>query len=342
MDEKIRNNLQDDAIKRASNHFDEAEKVNQAMKKHFEQALKEIQKQITDFYMRYASESGTSYTEAQKLLSKVEIKGFRADLEKYADAIINGEDAELIARLNAVSIKERITRLEALQTELLMECAKLGFVEQDMLAKHLGQTYELNYYQSIFQVQHALGWGVSFATLDATAIREAIMFPWSGSNFSELIWNNRSKLVMELKNTVTQGLIQGSSIQMMANRISKAMDNSYQNSLRLVRTETAQVVNRSTIEGYRESGVVEKLEFLAVLDGSTSNICKEIALSSDRIFGIDEAKVGVNVPPLHPNCRSAIAPYFGEDDDVEKPKGAFGVQKDETFDDWRSKHTNEN
>jgi SPP1 gp7 family putative phage head morphogenesis protein len=73
---------------------------------------------------------------------------------------------------------------------------------------------------------------------------------------------------------------------------------------RLVRTEINYVQNQATLEEYKDAGI-ERYEFGAFLDDRTSEICEE---HNGHIYNVKDAKVGVNCPPMHPNCRSIIMP----------------------------------
>ena len=61
-----------------------------------------------------------------------------------------------------------------------------------------------------------------------------------------------------------------------------------------------------------------------------------------QIFNIEDAKIGLNVPPLHPRCRSTIVPYEEDNEiterierDIETGKSQYIKTKgDMTFADW--------
>lgn len=57
---------------------------------------------------------------------------------------------------------------------------------------------------------------------------------------------------------------------------------------------------------YKEADV-EKVRFCAVHDMKTSKICQQ---HDRKVIDIDKAVQGVNVPPMHPNCRSTIEPVI--------------------------------
>ena len=73
-----------------------------------------------------------------------------------------------------------------------------------------------------------------------------------------------------------------------------------------MRTETNYFHNSAEIESYQSMGF-EYFEFLATLDSRTSDMCAEM---DGKRFKVSEGVPGYNIPPLHPNCRSTIVPYF--------------------------------
>ena len=67
---------------------------------------------------------------------------------------------------------------------------------------------------------------------------------------------------------------------------------------------------------------IDKYEFVATLDTHTSAICQKM---DGKIFETLKAVAGVNLPAMHPNCRSTTIPYFGEDN---VPSIRFARDKD--------------
>lgn len=73
---------------------------------------------------------------------------------------------------------------------------------------------------------------------------------------------------------------------------------------RIVRTELTRIQNAAAADTYKAAGI-EKYEYSAVDDDRTSEEC---AALDGKIFRLDEAVVGENFPPIHPNCRCTIIP----------------------------------
>lgn len=322
---------------RALAQFAKVDDLQEQLKKEYEKALSELQKQIADFYMRYAAAAGVPYKDTLLLLNKTEIKGFRNTLEGYLERLVAG-DKELKAELATMSIKERITRLDSLMAKIKFECSSLAGYQDEKLGSSLAEICQDNYYRTIFDIQQGLGIGTSFTVLNPKMVQDVIRYPWSGEMFSDRVWNNRQKLVRNLRQELVQGFIQGKSVQGMANALAKSMDSSYKSALSVVWTETAYVVNKSTIMGYEESGVVEEYEFMATLDGRTSSECQAW---DGEVFKLSEAKPGVNIPPLHPHCRSTIVPYFGDKSGERIAKlgdNSYTVSKDISYSQWKEAH----
>ena len=92
----------------------------------------------------------------------------------------------------------------------------------------------------------------------------------------------------------------------MSRRINDVMTSGYKNAVRLVRTEMNFVNNQAAYDSMDEAGILY-YEFIAVLDNRTSKVCQS---RDGEVYPMSEKSVGFNYPPLHPRCRSTVAPYI--------------------------------
>lgn len=146
--------------------------------------------------------------------------------------------------------------------------------------------------------------GVSFQTVNDNLIREVLQTNWSGLTFNERIWDNRKKLASKVKETLNKGLIRGDSLQTMARNLADVMNKDFNRSMVLVHTETCWVQSEASKRQYEEEGV-EQYEFMAFLDNKTTEECRHL---DGKIFKTKDGVPGVNMPPMHPRCRSCIIP----------------------------------
>ena len=66
------------------------------------------------------------------------------------------------------------------------------------------------------------------------------------------------------------------------------------------------VNNQAAYDSLDEAGILY-YEFIAVLDNRTSKMCQS---RDGEVYPMSEKTVGFNYPPLHPRCRSTVAPYI--------------------------------
>ena len=101
---------------------------------------------------------------------------------------------------------------------------------------------------------------------------------------------------------------------------------------RLVRTETTCVANMAELYGYKELDI-DEYEFSACLDSRTSDLCREL---DGKVFKRNSAQAGVNLPPMHPFCRSTTLPVLPSEEDLDKELAELGdeIGADVDFDEW--------
>lgn len=70
--------------------------------------------------------------------------------------------------------------------------------------------------------------------------------------------------------------------------------------------------NIAEIESYKEADI-EKYVFLATLDSKTCPICGNL---DGKIFCVKDAKIGLNLPPMHKDCRCSTIAYMGDSEEL--------------------------
>jgi SPP1 gp7 family putative phage head morphogenesis protein len=111
----------------------------------------------------------------------------------------------------------------------------------------------------------------------------------------------------EIRGLVGKAAAEGWSIPELAQAIRQL--GAIQSSSRaraIARTETTAAYSRGSILAFQDSGVVDEVEWLSTLDELTTPICQE--LHGKRVKIGAEFAPGIEHPPAHVNCRSAIMP----------------------------------
>lgn len=258
----------------------------------FKQTNKELAKEIESFYSTYGKTTKTPVFKTLPDGTKV-ISGYSDKVTvPFADA--NKQTA-------------KGTRLQILQKKLGVLLKEHSGIQTSTVELGLIDIAEQAYNHSLYDIYHGLTVGKSVTVLPKSLIKQLIHTDVNGKDFSDRIWSNTIKLADNVNQTLRAGLAQGLTNQEMARRISDSMDSGMAVASRLVRTEVTNTLNQATLQSYRDTGLVEEYEFLATLDKRTSSICSD--LDGDK-FLIEDAVAGLNLPPMHPRCRSTTIPYF--------------------------------
>lgn len=292
----------------ASYHRNSDETISK-INKAYDKAIADINSDINKIFNKYAMEYKLSKTEARQLLnSYIHAK----DLKSIRDKIkyIQDEDLKnyLMAQLNYSPYKARITRLEALKESIYINTKLLSQEELKLSTSDYIDNIKEAYYRNIFDIQKGIGLGFTFSEMPIDFIEEVLRNKWSGKNYSQRIWNNSDVLADRLEEVITSGLMSGKSSKRMAKELDDLSNYGKFASERLIRTETTYVTNMAEIESYKECDI-KRCVFLATLDLRTSKICRKM---DGKVLIVGKAKPGVNLPPLHPFCRSTTIAYLGK------------------------------
>lgn len=305
----------------------------------YEEAQRLIIKDINDFYIRYMLEYGVSYREAKKLLTPRERKNWLADMKQRMKLIELGIDVrENFAMVDASAFGARISRLQARFAEIDVELFGLGNKIAQQMGKTLEEVTKHTYATTAYDAQTNVQMAYKIKQLNKQAIHEILHYPWSGADYSERIWNDLNKLRFNIRENLTMGIIRGDSIQTMSARMAKQLDKSKKDTTRLIRTEANYALNQTRLESYKMLNV-ERYQYLATLDNRTSAVCYEL---DGDIFDVAQAQVGINYPPMHPNCRSTTIPFI-EVDNLQRAardqnEKTIHISDKITYKEWKKKY----
>lgn len=213
-------------------------------------------------------------------------------IDLYNEIQIASADGTLL-----ISDLYRYNRYYDLMNNLNRELNKLGFAEKDIYEAYMTELYTAN--------SSLLSSSLGFSPIVNThRVTDALNSVWcqDGKHWSDRVWANKALLQERIKNGVINSIATGSGKDELVKQLMKDFNVGYNNADRIARTELSYVRNQSTLDSYKEAGV-EYYQFLATDDDDT---CEEDKELDGKIFRLDEAVVGVNYPPIHPNCRCSV------------------------------------
>ena len=299
------------------NFFAEMEKIYR------EQSVS-LQRSVFDFYTRFAEDHEITYQDAMKRLRGEDLSDYAENARRYREQA--EKDPELLRRLNEQYASARAVRLQVLNSEAVYRAGVLAGALHKSFEKYLYDVAEYAYRKSV---------GGRAGAINRPAFEEVIKTPFNGRNYSTQLWGNTDSLADSLKKVFRQGFIRGDSPQDMAREIQKEFNVARSRAETLIRTDATAVVNRATIKRYKREGL-KYYRILVVLDDRTTQICRNIA-QEDKLYKLEDAQVGVNMPPFHYNCRSTVMPDEEElNGDIKVNDNDFEKLKDDLTNLWEN------
>lgn len=324
--------------------MDEAESTAQEVAEIYRQASADLNKRMKSVFSTYQTKWNLTEAEAGRLLNRMHGRTDIAAMRSAALRMPAGEAKDAILQeLESPAYRARIRRLQDLQTHL--DQMMTAVYRQDHLRqqKHYINTGRDAYYHGIYDIQHQTGLGFSFNTFDENQFSRLLHSKWSGDNYSQRIWDNTQKVAETVKQELSMELLTGRRLSDCAAGIAKRFLVGAFGSRRLIRTESNFIAGQMQMQAYEECGS-DEYQYVAILDDRT---CPETCGRLDgQRFKLQNARVGVNMHPMHPFCRcTTIMPL---DDDViaglerraKDPRTGktIKVPSSMTYEEWKKKY----
>ena len=303
------------------------------LEKAFNQTRRELQKTIESFYFEYAEENGLSYAAAQRQLSKAEIGNLRDFIDLAMENI--GKHNQTV---NNMSIKARITRYQALETQVDAMLRQLYAVDYQAAAEQtMKEVYKDTYYRTWYSVDQYHGFHAAFAQVDPHAVEKLLEYPFNGASFSSRLWKQKDHLQTQLMESLTTMMVQGQSPQALTNDFAKKMNAKKFDAYRLLHTESSFLMSEAPHAGYK---------ILATLDSKTCDICGD---KDGEVYEVGKEITGENMPPFHCFCRCTDVPYYDDMDLTDMTRVArdprtgkyVDVPADMTYKEWKTRFIKE-
>ena len=240
--------------------------------------------------------------------------------------------------MEAPAYKNRVKRLDDINKSINKLINAVASKERDEIDKTMRKVYESSYHHAVYEAARMSGLDLQTAPIDEGALETILKKKWSGQNYSERVWNNTQKVADALKEELMIGALTGKTEKEMTDSINEQFLSGRNKARRLVRTESSYIHNEAHFQAYKDYGI-EEYRFVATLDLRTSQICRE---RDGSVYRVNDKKIGVNAPPMHPWCRSTT--IMNLDDETMHNLERFArdpvtgermkVPADETYKEW--------
>lgn len=301
-------------LKRERKHMDKVIKDNKAyeraLKRLYRDATRDITETIESLYTRYALSEGIPIEEAKKRISKFDVTAFEEKARVYVMKKDFSDEAN--AMLKQYNLKMRVSRLQMMEHEMLLETVALADEEQKRLTEKLSKAY-------IEEVERQAGIMKMPKDIRKKVLKQGehvINADFKSAKFSDRIWASQKSLQADLERGLTRSLLRGENPKVWARELRKNLKDSAgkatYNANRLAITETSRVINEAKINSFKGMGYEQ---YIWIAEAGACPICKPY---DEKVFKTAEALIGETQPPMHPNCVCSIAAHYeyGPDKDI--------------------------
>lgn len=324
---------EDRAAGRMVSYTAKAESTADALGKAYYATARYLQGETNDVFNAFTDKFELSIAEAETMLKNAPGKSMFEQMKTaLATCVDEQKKQKLETLLSSPAYAHRIGRLNDLDSKISDMCSRLANAEIGVDTAHLGDIIQRAYMQTVFDVTKGADYRAAFDLIPESRVKAILSTNWSGQMFSQRVWDNTNALADGLKHDMLVGIMAGKSEQHMADDIMNRCGVGAFEARRLVRTETTCVANMAELYGYKELDI-DEYEFSACLDSRTSDLCREL---DGKVFKRNSAQAGVNLPPMHPFCRSTTLPVLPSEEDLDKELAELGdeIGADVDFDEW--------
>lgn len=266
-------------------------------------ALKAAEKDVEEFWERYAKRNKLTKSEAKQRVSEMDVEQFQKTAARYVREKNFSDKAN--KELSTYNTKMYINRQELLMLYLNAHLVAMANDIQTTFQEYLEQA-------GIAEVARQAGvLGVDMVITTET-LMALVGASFHGATWSSRIWDDMHKLRSELDEIINSSIVRGIHPDRFISRIRERFDVSVSQARRLLITEVARVqidVQKKSYETITDNDDNAQYEYVAMLDSRTSKTCRGL---DGKVFKVKDMMSGINAPPMHPHCRSSTILSLGD------------------------------
>ena len=285
----------------------------------YQESYDRMQSEIDRFYLAYAGKEGLTKQEAMKKASEFDVTKFA---EKAKKAVKEKDFSPgTNSWLRTYNLKMKVSRLELLKAELALEIQNLTSEVNEVFDKARREEYLAEYKRQAGIL------GISSKGANKR-IQSVLGADFYGQNFSSRVWGStglQATLQRDVFASLNRVYTDMMGYKQEINRLSKKYGTSKENAKRLLKTEIARI-NADTQHAMLKANGFTHMIFVA--EPGACDICGPL---DKKAIPIDEVEKGVNMFPMHPNCRCSAYGHIkmdykagGSTLDHEAPNGVWG------------------
>lgn len=170
----------------------------------------------------------------------------------------------------------------------------------------LEKTYAMFNYQQATRESAPKSFNVMVQARDTYFVDHFLKVPWcqDGKLYSDRLYGHVANFQSKLAFVLEEGINKGKGLEWMMEAWRKLTHSTAYDTARLLKTETMAMWSRATKEAYLEMGITY---VMIVGDAECGGICLDFV--DGEPIPLEEAELGAELPPYHPNCACSFVAY---------------------------------
>lgn len=305
--------------KKATQIFLDAEKIE----KDFLKSLVSMWENVQIDLVREIKQLVKGDEDLNALLTKDEKEDYKKQLKKYLKELSKeGLDKKELDLFKLKALKSKIKRIDTLALLIEKELFKAYKEEIESIKEFLGDIYTYVSNETAKALNESVkGIEIKFDAPSKEMINQVINSKkWEYGDFENRLWQQEGAIANNIRAELFRGVVLGLNPKEIGRNIANILKTPIHQAIRIARTEFNYIANQATLDTVKninskhEKELFSEYQYLAKLDNRTSLLCTGL---NDKKFKIKEAEVGLNYPPMHPNCRSTVL-ILNKVDDILK------------------------
>ena len=307
----------------------ELKRLETKLKKTYKQASEEVQKKLDDYLKQFKIEE----KEWRQKLNDGDIT--KAKFQKwYSNKVMNAE------------------RWAAMRDTLAEDLTNVNAIANNIVRGSMLNTFAINHNYGTYEIENGLSINTSYTLYNADTVANLIKNdpdilkrPSLDINLDKR-WNKKL-----FQSHITQGILQGESIDNLAKRVALGTTQQDMNAaIRNARTSTTCAQNAGRTQSYQRAvnmGIELYQVWLAALDSRTRSSHRH--MDGEKVKAVKGKEVKFSNGLRYPgdpngrpeevwNCRCTLVTSFDEDEDFTDIKDRANKLDKQSYDEWKNEH----
>lgn len=289
-----------------------------------------IEKEITFIYDKFGKNNKILYSDLRRRIDDTLFKKFKNQLK----SILNKYDVNIVTKdfinlTKQLYNRKTITALEYIQYMCQYHIIELSVSNMKYTEQLYDDIYVSSYSVHFYNYVNGVQKDIEFVPVKSDNIKNALIGKWGNSTNIDRIKYGGQQLSDTITQLIPQCIARGFSAQSTFESVDKALWKRYNYDRANARTN-GDFINNEAHKTVLDNVEIEQYVYVAVLDSVTTPECRSL---DGSVFNLSQAKVGVNFPPLHHNCRSSVAPMITPQI-VKKLQNLDDISRKNILNDW--------